>query len=274
MKTAMKFKQPAGIDAIVEEYKGGAVDVRRDAVVKGNPVIEDVLSCFKKILSQPEYSSQRVEPLEAYHDINFVLTPQEIKVAAFACFDYFLKNLEKEGASKKTGGLITKLIQNSYDAGYNGFTINTTFMLGDHDGSLLGLGAYLQGKKENSLKIIVEGDADSYAFWRSAFIKAHIKGSVGMCSANGSTDISLYVDKDVRSHSFQRVSNSKAFIKGNVFGDFGKDSYNSRAFIQGNRCYYDFKGGIVAYRKWERIKIEGSKNCIFDFRKYKKVIRT
>ncbi|MFH1637492.1 MAG: hypothetical protein ABIB71_03645 [Candidatus Woesearchaeota archaeon] len=90
-------------------------------------------------------------------DVDVVLKPEEI--------DEFLQSTvmhaEERGYSKVTGPFINKLIQNSYDAGHNGFKLDTYAA-----GPLKCLGERLHGSGSIPLRLEVEGPVgDLFGFF-------------------------------------------------------------------------------------------------------------
>ncbi len=100
-----------------------------------------------------------------------ILTPEEI--------NQFLQNTiqyeSHENYSAVTGSFISELIQNSYAAGHNKFTLNTRSLAQP----LNWLGQFLKGEENSPIEVIVDGDVGEYCGDSSKHVVFDIRGNAG-----------------------------------------------------------------------------------------------
>ena len=145
-----EIKKGKGINDVVRGITPGRVeDERRVEVVDENEFSELMDKCFKFVDDDNYRHLYDPDKLRASLR-GYVLTPSQI--------NYFLQaTIELEsckGYAHSVCRFMRPLIQNSYDAGHNGFTLNTK------DLPLIGsVGWSLKGTEDRLLMLGVEGDA-------------------------------------------------------------------------------------------------------------------
>ncbi|MFH1637494.1 MAG: hypothetical protein ABIB71_03655 [Candidatus Woesearchaeota archaeon] len=148
------------------------------ATISLNKTVDDIFSGYSKLEAPEERKEHKVEGslfFEGFEElmrqyeglvklvtwnndfkkiisgVNSVLTPEQINSFLQATIKY-------EGHKKysqNTGFFITRLIQNSHNAGNNKFTLHTKALSKE----INGIGYELKGRGNNVLEIIVDGDA-------------------------------------------------------------------------------------------------------------------
>lgn len=227
---AMAFKKPAGIDEVVEGYKGEAVDVRGDAIVKaGNSALDEAVLKYLDVRTREiEYMGKRT--CDFYHtglaDVTMVLQPDEINQLIPLLAQ--LPPLENWQSSVKTGLFLSKLIKRSYDAGYNNFN----FTLDPKNGVLDYFCANVFGEKERRLVVNITGDLGIHTAERSADCDVTIKGNVGGGLAYKAHNLNIHVDGDVKDGALFDTISITALITGSALGNLGGNSSKSSIHIK------------------------------------------
>ena len=106
--------------------------------------------------------------------IDEVLQPQEINQFLQGTIVYDTSRHD-DGNAVMTGCFITRLIQNSYNAGYNGFMINTELLTNP----LSFLGDKLQGTSEDHLRLDIKGDLYNSPGFGSEYCHFKVGGNAG-----------------------------------------------------------------------------------------------
>ncbi|MBI4453658.1 hypothetical protein HY636_03365 [Candidatus Woesearchaeota archaeon] len=107
------------------------------------------------------YMSEKGKTQKNLDDMTGVLTPEDINEFLLTTKRF----REYNEYSERTGEFITKLIQNSYDAGNNNFGLNTKKL----KTSIGGLGRNLQGYPERILSLQIDGDVGDECGFRAAY---------------------------------------------------------------------------------------------------------
>ncbi|MFH1638131.1 MAG: hypothetical protein ABIB71_06920 [Candidatus Woesearchaeota archaeon] len=132
---------------------------------------EELMKQYEKLLTRSPWDYV----LNACSRITAILTPQQINSFLQATMIYENHN----NFSANTGFLITRLIQNSHDAGNNKFTLNTG---GLKEIDCISYG--LKGKENKLLEIIVAGNARHHCGNGAENIQElYISGDIGYCCA-------------------------------------------------------------------------------------------
>ncbi len=146
-----------------------------------------------------------------------------------------------------TGLFISKLIQSSYNNGYNDFELN----IKDLD-QINSLGRYLKGDKDNRIRIKLIGDAGNATGAESEHCEFIVEGNVDKAYGNNATnsffyttgnvddwcgsnaiDCSFYIEKDMGNWCGNETNNSRFYILGDVNEYIGKGSIRSEFYING-----------------------------------------
>jgi formylmethanofuran dehydrogenase subunit C len=173
------------------------------------------LKCFEKLKDDPFGRSE--------HNTNLVLTSEEIN-------SYFLmiQSFRDNKTYRNTAPLLNSLIQNSYDAGNNDFTINLS------EGSPYSLIYKLHGDENNPLKITVLGDISTFAGEFSSHLNLSVKGDIYNNSFFSVRNSSISIEGDVSSSFLHSSYNVNVNLCGNAHSKFGEFSTNLNAIIKGD----------------------------------------
>jgi len=201
-------------------------------------------------------------PIFEFRSARNILTPNQI--------NKFLQNTmtyENHYAYSETTGLfISQLLQNSYDAGINNFTLNTTQLKDIHY-----LGREIKGTPEKPINITVIGNIGEVLGNRSQYSRFNIEGSAGKNCGNSSqnatynitgntedrcgseselsqfnitgstgylcgyssTNSTYKISENTKSHCGDHSTNSTFEIKGNAGDECGNSATNSTFKISG-----------------------------------------
>ena len=142
-----EIRKTDGIEGIIQAYTPAGVDDTLQTKTEGSNPLEDVTRKYEEIL-QDKYSNLAV--LRDYvAKIEDVLQPEEINRFLQTTIAYE----QSRDYQKKTGIFISRLIQTSYDAGNNNFTLNI-----QNTKELASLGFNLEGTPENKIKLAIQGN--------------------------------------------------------------------------------------------------------------------
>ena len=176
------------------------------------PGLEDLLEKFKKVLKfnlDREDLEDNKELDEIIDSISDILTPNKISLF----IEETKKIKDKMNYYTLSSNVITKLIQNSYDAGHNGFLFFT-----DSSNEILGFCALLKGTKEKPIEVIVNGSVDQSFGVHADYVMFKIHGNAKEWLGQGSKSSSFEVHGDVENDCAHAAYYSSFDIKGNING--------------------------------------------------------
>ena len=200
---AIKRSSDSSLDDLFG-YSASDVEEEKEIIVVPN----EFSNLFEKYENIINFKYNDVSQIEDYIIKTFdeVLSPKEIKVFHFIADQLYGGNEHKT----RMGYTLTKLIQNSFNKGYNDFDLDFT------EKPVLGLGNNLKGKLFRKLKIKVKGNLHNVGHGSrnlDVTIDGNASGSFGFQSKN----ITAYISGCVNTIGY----NSK-----NVKCVIGEDSYN------------------------------------------------
>lgn len=159
------------------------------------------------------------------NNVNNILEPEEINRFLQVTIAY--KAHEKYG--NNTGLFVTRLIQNSYDAGYDSFRLDTRALKELH---FIGWGA--RGKDGNPLEITIEGNAGEHCGDHAERLIISIAGNAGHFCAYEAEDSTITIGGDAGAYCGHDVKSSTISIGGNASKDCGWNAKSSTISIAGN----------------------------------------
>lgn len=175
--------------------------------------VEDILHGYEGLISADAAEKQRTEGelfsgseklLRHYEEIlgmrtpyiyeiapkikpEVVLSPEQINLFLQQTIPY-----ENDIYYPTTTGLfLTKLMQDSYDAGNNRFCLNT----GAIDTKIGWLGYKLTGRKKEPIEMRIEGDTDWCLCSTAEYVNVNVSGEVGSECANSARHVSVSAQK-------------------------------------------------------------------------------
>ena len=193
--------------------------------------------------------------------VDQVLTPEEINSFLQQTIPYEQHYYYKE----RTGDMVSKLIQNSYDAGHNNFKLNTK-ALKEVDAIALGL----IGQKENPINILVQGNLGNICGNNISDTIMKVEGSVGVYFGQDAEDSILEVHGNADENLGYSSKNTSFLVTGYVVEKFGIGTINSTFDFHGE-CKINLSTNPHVPREYH-----GITNCEFTvYRKkyYNKVLK-
>ncbi|MFH1637249.1 MAG: hypothetical protein ABIB71_02380 [Candidatus Woesearchaeota archaeon] len=191
-----------------------------------NRSMDGLLSRYEETLGHAGMQNSMIECL------NVILNPDQI--------NDFLQSTVVDAGIKSyawiTGQFISKLIQNSYDAGNNGFSIDT-----HATGPLDILGEKLSGRPDERIKLQVEGNVGDLFGSMAKHLCSTVNGNTGNFCASYVKDSEIEVNGRF-GHGLGLCSNMSVFKtqrKENL-GLLGKDISK----YQGNKAYFVHGDGV------------------------------
>ena len=181
---------------LLKEHEVGKVEVERKVEVKNR--FGELCREYEEVLEANDYEGE-------IKTIDDILAPSDIN----AFLQVTIKYEQHQNYDWRTGKFISQLIQISYDAGNNGFVLNTQKV------KLGYLGDKIQGTEERKIELKIEGDAGNY------------------CGSN-SKDSTITIEGNVRDNCGFDSKNSTIIIRGNAGNWCGWYSNNSTITIEGN----------------------------------------
>ncbi|MFH1637430.1 MAG: hypothetical protein ABIB71_03325 [Candidatus Woesearchaeota archaeon] len=214
-----------GKDDFLEGYsKLEAPDERMEGKVEGSLFFEgfeELIRKYEGIIAEEWHNVEE----EA---INSILTPGQINSFLQATMRYE----DHKNYSENTGFFITRLIQNSHNAGNNKFTLNTRTLSKEIDW----LGFELKGSNDRLLEIIVGGNVGHSCGEVAKNIRGlYIGGNAGnWCGYEAENIGELYIGGNAGYHCGGESRHSVISISGNAGYSCGEESKYSVISISGN----------------------------------------
>ncbi|MFH1638026.1 MAG: hypothetical protein ABIB71_06380 [Candidatus Woesearchaeota archaeon] len=195
------------VDDFLSGYsKLGTPDEKIEHKVEGSLLFdgfEELVKQYERILAIGENGFICIsELLGAFSQIMSVLQSEQINSFLQATKRYE----DREEYSNYTGRFITKLIENSHDAGNNKFTLNTRDLK-----EIDCIGFCLKVRRKKLLEIIIDGNVGDACFERAKNIgRIHISGNAGAyCACEAENIREIYICGEARRGCGDRAENSK-----------------------------------------------------------------
>ena len=244
----IQAKKSEGLDAVIRNFTVKRLEENRPLAVQGSLVLSALIQEYKQLISHPARDHSWVQIEELYRlteHIDVILTPEEIRTLTPVI-------LFTEGESDLgfRGVFLNRLIQNSYNQGYNNFNVDLLTI------ATLHVGSYLNAEEKRPLRLSVKnGKGFLYAAHANnlhldvnieVFGYAHsVKNSQIMIEGNAATGLG--------NHSYRTTFH----VKGNVYNALAKDAQESTYIIDG-----DFEVGPNS-----QYSLNSARQCIFKARK-------
>ncbi len=211
-----EIRKDKGIDNLVNGYSPRKVEeekrmihVERDL----KEIVEKYEMIIKKFKHERADFNTRIQ--QYFQEI---LTPGQINV-----FLTMVSGCDDHMPTKGTALILTKLIQNSYLNGHNGFSLNIC-----DSPDCYCLGGYLAGTSENKIKIRLNGDLNNHAFHYSMHLQARLTGNARYGFADHAKDSSFEIAGNVYDSCGVNAKRISLFLHGNAgksLGVYAKDSH-------------------------------------------------
>ena len=183
------IKKKKGIDNLVSGYSPSKVE--EEIVLESSSFREEHEELFLNYHTDLEtrHSPHYCRRHSPFNHIKDVLLPEEINIFLLSTVPY-----EKyDSYSRTTGWMVSKLIQNSFDVGYDDFSLRAGFFQLDF------LASYLRGRKEKPVQV-------------------EIFGNCGQDVAYGMRWVDLVIHGNVYNNSFRSVLDSTITLHGMAEG--------------------------------------------------------
>jgi len=196
----------------------------------GTPRVEEVRSTasvgdidFAGLFNQYTglFGKRGSDPFEELEKITAILTPIQINAVLQAT----IQHEKRQDYSFNTGLFVSHLIQNSYNHGNNGFTLNTKTLKELHD-----LGRGLEGTPDKPIELTIIGNTGDHCGSNSKYSSINILGNIG-------------------DNCGWAAENSRFNITGNTGDSCGERSVYSIYNISGNTG--NACGGKVKYARYQ-----------------------
>ncbi len=138
------IKKGSGIDNLVSGYCPGKVD--KEKIISVDNHVGGLYKKYQTAVESHDFTkiNQIVRFITLSDDVDDVFSPEEIS-GIFDTFQKLVNNGEND-----LGVFISKLLQNSYDAGYNNFSLSVS-------SKVFSLGSYIRGNEDRLLVLGVAG---------------------------------------------------------------------------------------------------------------------
>src|SRR3989344_1337836 len=208
---------------LLKEHEVGKVEVERKVEVKNR--FGELCREYEEVLEARDYKGKikTIDDILAPSDINTFLQ------TTITCQQH-------QNYNWRTGMFISQLIQKSYDAGNNGFELNTQKVK-----RLNNLGYQIQGTKRRKIKLKIEGDAGDYCGIDSKNSIITIGENAGNWCGYYSTDSTITIGGNTGNDCGWNSTDSTITIGGNAGNYCGWDSNNSTFKIKNKEL--NFKKG-------------------------------
>ncbi len=226
-----------GIDHLVSGYSPRKVEDEREAEAVGGNDFTLLLQKYKKYLDNGYHPQSLFDFLNRLHYVDEMLTSSGIN--AFLQTVTIIYQDYGSDYNRHTGKFISKLIQNSFNAGYNKFSLSMPTP------SFSSVASFLKGRKNEPIELCiqgkvggncgrfteyvnltVDGDASHLFASQSENCCFTVKGDVGS-SCGGSSWLSTFdIHGSVRQCLAAKASHSQFIIHGDVGEDSGTGAGN------------------------------------------------
>ncbi len=253
----IEIRKRKGIDELVSGYSPGKVDESKNITAMGkdhilfnkyqqkllNPHFPECLD-RRKLPQIPRYRYDSYV-FDYFDDIVDVLTPEQINrflQMTVQCERY-------EQYAELTGSFVSRLLQNSYNAGHNNFTLDTRKIC-----PIFGLGSFVYGTPERPLILNITGNLFEEGCTAIGDARVSISGDVLQGSINSPIGSKIHI-KGEAGHEVARLSQDCTFdIECRVNHNFGRDCQKTiftfhndvgwHCGVSSTDCQYNFRGDV------------------------------
>jgi len=251
-KMNIEIKKGKGIEGLVKPSHSEierSLDTEGSLSDEGKQNVFQVLADFEKHVASADFNSRSFTPIYAYvpsNVVNHVLTPAELRIA-----DHMIIASADKQEKSDADVYIIRLVQNSYDAGHNGFIFDIPHW---H------IGANLKGTKENPIQISVN-ELGSFSGERSDYVHFQIKGNAESNIGTHSRYCKFIIGGDL-GHSSGSDAESIFDIKGDIHTGWMYFGYNVLKIHREETLEKIMKASSVDYHKLIRVHPDGTEELI------------
>ena len=206
METAITKKK--GIDSLVSGYTPGKVEEKKEMTVRGENNFHQLYGSFEEFISGPcsLFADQLSDELNRSLSYQ-ILSPSEINTFLSGMIQFENLPFYKMHAAF----FISKLIQDSYEAGNNDFTIDATIL-----SEMSHLGSHLKGKEDAPLRTTIRGDGLRYLGANSRYTKIRYEGNADLGFGASAENCKFILQGDAGSYFALNASDSIFTINGSI----------------------------------------------------------
>lgn len=220
----MATQKPTGIEGLIGHSTPMWLDKERKEIKEKNYPFSEILQKYDLFLERVDEYKESPHGFAYYYfqtpsDITNVLAPDQIN--KFLQITLAYKN--QVGYHDLTGLFVTKLIQDSHNAGYNNFYLGTSAFKELH-----WIGAHLK-----RTQLTIKGDVGMHCGSRAKDSIFTITGNVGDCCGVESLGSTFSVAGNVGDRCGTHASRSTFLVVGNVGDNCGHMTWNSTFSITG-----------------------------------------
>ena len=194
-----------GLDDLISGYTARKPDERKEIEVVGEHKFSKLLEKYELFLRRKDYFIKDKEILDWIED---VLSVEDINTF----LQLTIRFEDYKEYSRETGLFITRLIKNSYNAGYNNFVINTMAM----SKSLDNLGENFCGLPYRMIYVQIDGDVGKYCGSNAFCSSFTINGNAELGCGHKIWNSILIINGDVDDKPSLGARYSSFTINGNV----------------------------------------------------------
>jgi len=210
------------INPFANKRKGRIPDELQEVEFGRDKALERILKVYQQIDSDDEYKKRQRVLSRLKRKI---LTPSQIDIFLQKIID---KTTFEKINSQLTGEFLSRLIQYSYNKGYNGFVLHA------QDTQIPNLGYELKGRDENRLEVCIKGYGGYHCGQQSKQSIFTIEGDVGQNCGDNSEQSTFNIEGDAKRECGYQSKQSTFHIGGNVRGRCGNESKEGIFHIKGD----------------------------------------
>lgn len=181
----MSLETHMAVNPFVGKGYGREPETISDVKLEKDPLVERALTAYRDVFKLVASSEGPMKRIYGLSDLD-VLNPAQI--------DLLLQHVLSSGEKRLVhfvGSLANRLIQDSYDAGYNSFTLTTGNF------AIHSIGHGLEGSSSRKLEVTVNGNMGSFCGFSSSYASFLIKGDTQGSCAQLSEFSSYFFDGDI-----------------------------------------------------------------------------
>jgi len=229
--------------AQMDQYEGlGIPDDNKDIKTgRAIPELDILVKQFERALDQKEKFSDRVVNF-IWKEVLTQLTPEEID----RFLQYTLRYEDHFMHGLRAGEFVSKLVQNSYEAGHSRFTFDTQGIE-----RISHIGYRLQATEENPITLTVHGNVGNKFCQHSEYIKGTVHGDAYVMFGENSRNGTFILHGNAQANAAYGSVSSHYEFKKNVDDNCGIRANDCTIAIEGSAgdfCGNDAEKTIIAVK--------------------------
>jgi hypothetical protein len=223
MQSAEVRKRKGSIEEVVGSHSAQRVDDEQMLETIDESVFGALIDKYRQFLSsRATLSFDSVEFVHCPSHIDEALTPRQVNMFLRAT----LEQEENENYAENTGLFMTRLVQNSYNAGYNGFKLCV-----DDLPKMKFLLNHSMGTDNRLLTAELWGDVGHYCLANARNVNATVYGDARIDFGSHCRKCELKITGDTRQDAGKAAQDSTIIIEGTALWWPGEDAMDSTFYI-------------------------------------------